>query len=177
MCARSGSSECPAGCGHKYVRKTQNVFPAMGGRTLFLIIRITSYVFGAISWKKVVVFILGASSTRLYPHPTRRAALWEGMEMSYQQDMLAEHIHSVTQFCPTLCEPMGCHLPGSSVHGISQTRILEWAAIPFSRASSRPRDWTKVSWIAGGLFIIWATSEGHVIYIYPTSAPKCSDLF
>ena len=60
MCARSGSSECPAGCGHEYVRKTQKVFPAMGGRTLFLIIQITSYGFGAISWKKVVVFILGA---------------------------------------------------------------------------------------------------------------------
>ena len=60
MCARSGSSECPAGCGHEYVRKTQKVFPAMGGRTPFLIIQITSYVFGAISWKKVVVFILGA---------------------------------------------------------------------------------------------------------------------
>ena len=41
---------------------------------------------------------------------------------------------------PTLCDPMDCSLPGSSVHGISQARILEWVAIPFSRGSSQPRD-------------------------------------
>ena len=39
------------------------------------------------------------------------------------------------QLCPTLCDPMGCSPPGSSVHGISQARILEWVAIPFSRGS------------------------------------------
>ena len=39
----------------------------------------------------------------------------------------------VAQSCPTLCNPMGCSLPGSSVHGILQARILEWAAISFSR--------------------------------------------
>ena len=46
----------------------------------------------------------------------------------------------VAQSCLTLCEPMGCSLPGSSVHGIFQARILEWVAIPFSRESSLPRD-------------------------------------
>ena len=50
-------------------------------------------------------------------------------------------------------------LPGSSVHGILQARILEWVAIPFSRGSSQPRDWTQVSWIAGDFFIIWATRK------------------
>ena len=39
----------------------------------------------------------------------------------------------VTQSCPTLCNPMDCSLPGSSVHGILQTRILEWVTMPFSR--------------------------------------------
>ena len=43
---------------------------------------------------------------------------------------------SVSQSCATLCDPMNCSLPGSSVHGISQTRILEWAAISFCRGSS-----------------------------------------
>ena len=38
----------------------------------------------------------------------------------------------VTQLCPTLCDPMGCSLPGSSVHGIFQARVLEWGAIAFS---------------------------------------------
>ena len=39
----------------------------------------------------------------------------------------------VTQSCLTLCDPMDCMLPGSSVHGILQARILEWVVIPFSR--------------------------------------------
>ena len=43
---------------------------------------------------------------------------------------------SVTKLCLTLCDPMDCSLPGSSVHGISQERILEWAAISVSRGSS-----------------------------------------
>ena len=46
----------------------------------------------------------------------------------------------VTQSCPTLCDPMDCSPPGSSVHGILQGRILEWGAISFSKGSSRPRD-------------------------------------
>ena len=51
--------------------------------------------------------------------------------------------------------------PGPSVQGISQARILEWVAIPFSRRSSRPRDQTLVSWISGGFFTVWATREAH----------------
>ena len=49
--------------------------------------------------------------------------------------------------------------PGSSVHGILQARILEWVAISFSRGSSRPRDWTQVSHIAGRRFNLWPTRE------------------
>ena len=60
----------------------------------------------------------------------------------------------VTQSCPTLCDPMDCSPPGSSVHGILQARILEWLAIPFSRGSSQPRDQTQVSCIAGGFFTV-----------------------
>ena len=44
----------------------------------------------------------------------------------------------VTQSCPTLCDPMNCSSPGSSVHGILQARVLEWVAISFSRAG---HDW------------------------------------
>ena len=51
----------------------------------------------------------------------------------------------VMQSCPTLCDPMGCSPPGSSVHGIFQAWILEWVAISFSRGSSRDR--TRVSCI------------------------------
>ena len=58
----------------------------------------------------------------------------------------------VTQLCPTLYNRMDYSLPGFSVHGILQARILEWVAIPFSRRSSRPRDQTWVSCIAGKFF-------------------------
>ena len=54
----------------------------------------------------------------------------------------------VTQSSPTLCNPMDCSLPGSSVHGILQARILEWVTIPFSRGSSQPRDHTCISWVS-----------------------------
>ena len=56
------------------------------------------------------------------------------------------------QSCPTLCNPTDCSPPGSSVHGILQVGILEWIAIPFTRGSSLPRDWTRVSYIAGRFF-------------------------
>ena len=49
--------------------------------------------------------------------------------------------------CPTLCDPMDCSPPGSSVHGIFQARILEWVVMPSSRGSSYPRDWTRVSYV------------------------------
>ena len=62
-------------------------------------------------------------------------------------EIILYSVKSVTQSCPTLCDPVGCSLPGSSVHGILQARILEWAAIPFSRGSSRPRDQTLVSYL------------------------------
>ena len=65
----------------------------------------------------------------------------------------------VTQSCLTLFDPMDYSPLGSSVHGILQARILEWVAIPFSRESDRPRDWTQVSCIAGRLFTDWATRE------------------
>ena len=60
------------------------------------------------------------------------------------------------QSCLTLCDPMDCSLPGSSVHGIPQARILEWVAISFSWGASRPRDQTCVPlcvlhWQAGYL--------------------------
>ena len=58
------------------------------------------------------------------------------------------------QSCLTLCDPLDCNPPGSSVHGISQARIMEWVSIPFSRGSSRPRDRTPVSCIAGRFFTV-----------------------
>ena len=64
----------------------------------------------------------------------------------------------VTQSCPTLCDPMDCSLSGSSVHEIFQARVLDWIVISFSRGSSRPRNRTRVSHIAGRRFTIWAAT-------------------
>ena len=64
----------------------------------------------------------------------------------------------IAQLCQTLCNPMDCSPPASSVHGILQARILEWVAISFSRGSSRPRDRIQVSHIA---FTLWTTREAH----------------
>ena len=53
-----------------------------------------------------------------------------------------------TQSCSTLCQSMNCSPPGSSDHGILQAKILQWAAISYSRGSSQPRDQTCVSCIS-----------------------------
>ena len=68
----------------------------------------------------------------------------------------------VAQSCPTLASPwtVACQAPLSKEF----STVLEWLAIPFSRGSSCPRDWTQVSGIAGGLFTVWATREAHTKY-------------
>ena len=71
-------------------------------------------------------------------------------------------VRSVTQSCLTLCNPMDCSLPGSSVHGISQARISEWVAISYSRGSSRPRDRTCVSCIGKQILYHCTTWEALV---------------
>ena len=77
----------------------------------------------------------------------------------------------VAQSCLTLCNPMDY-----TVRGILQARILEWVAYPFSRGSSRPRNWTRVSFIAGRFFTsratreaqrIWKTIEVSVVQAHP----------
>ena len=67
----------------------------------------------------------------------------------------------VTQSCLTLCDPMDYSPPGSSVHGDSPDKILEWVAILFSRGSSLARVQTQVSRITGRFFIIWAAREAQ----------------
>ena len=75
----------------------------------------------------------------------------------------------VTKLCPTLCDPIFCSPPGSSVHGILQARILESVAMPFSRGSSTPRDQTHISCVpalAGRFFT--TAPPGKCITIVPT---------
>ena len=83
--------------------------------------------------------------------PYEQLALWIILKLWLE-------LLKVTQSCPTFC-----HAMDYTVHGILQARILELVAVPFSRASSQPRDWTQVSLIAGGFFTSWATKEAHLV--------------
>ena len=67
----------------------------------------------------------------------------------------------VPKSCPTLCDPMDCNPLGSSVHGISQARILEWVAIFFSRGYSPPRDQTHISCLASRFFTTEPSGKPH----------------
>ena len=60
--------------------------------------------------------------------------------------------------------PMDCSPPGSSVHGVSQARILEWVATSFSRGSPRPRDWTQVSY-TGRQILYHLTYQGSPLFV------------
>ena len=76
-------------------------------------------------------FIIQLSHTYMSTGKTKALTRWTfgGKVMSLLFNMLA-------QLCPTLCDPMDCNPAGSSVHGILQARILEWAATPSSMRSS-----------------------------------------
>ena len=85
--------------------------------------------------------------------PLQTDYLWSeppGMPFEFLQKVKVKSLRRVW-----LCGPMDCSLPGSSIHGIFQARILDWVAISFSRGSSQPR----VSRIVGRRFTLWATRE------------------
>ena len=65
----------------------------------------------------------------------------------------------------TLYSSTDCNIPGSSVHGILQARILEWVAMPSSRGSSQSRDGTRVSCIDRQIIFCWVTREEELILI------------
>ena len=84
----------------------------------------------------------------------------------YKQHVNAYIIHiepcvSPSVMSEALYDPMDSSLPGSSVQRILRARTVELVAIPFSRGSSPPRDWTRVSCTAGRFLTIWATREAH----------------
>ena len=72
---------------------------------------------------------------------------------------VVRHLVTVSTLCLTLYDPVDCSLPCSSVHGISQARVLEWVAISLSRGPSRLRGRTCISCIGWWTFYCWATSE------------------
>ena len=127
----------------------QNSFPGQNSRQTF------SYQL-SYSYSQV-----GPSCTIYY----RKTPFWvPSQEGSSPCESESESL--VAQSCPTLCYPMDCSLPGSSVHGIFQATVLERVAISFSRGASQPRGRTQVSHIVGRHFTIWATREGHASLYY-----------
>ena len=83
------------------------------------------------------------------------------LKINYSSSFLNVNL-LVGQSHPTLCDPMDCGPPGSSVHGISQAGILEWLVISFSKGSFWTRGQTWVSCIAGRFFTIWALSNPKI---------------
>ena len=75
----------------------------------------------------------------------------------------------VAQSCLTLWDPMDCSLSGSSIHGILQAKILEWVAIPFSKGSYQPRDFTQSPALQADSLLSESPGKSHV---YPWSEVK-----
>ena len=112
---------------------------------------IISYTF--IFEKKMVLYFLACGILVPWPGIESLPPIMETLSFNPSVCVL------VTQLCPTLCDPMDCSPPDSSVHGILQARILEQVAIPFSRGSFQPKNQTQVFWIAGRFFTVSATRE------------------
>ena len=114
-----------------------------------------------------LISLLSKGLSRAFSNTTVQNHQLFGIQLLYGSTLTSIHRKKeskesqVAQSCPTLCNPMDCSLPGSSVHGIFQARIQEWVAISFSRGSSQLRDQTQVSCIVGRHFTVWATREVH----------------
>ena len=87
-------------------------------------------------------------------HEPRNAGIHQQLERAREEILLSCMCAESPQLCLTLCDPMDCSPPGSSVPGILQAGILEWIAISFSRGSYQPRDRSQVSHIAGRYFTV-----------------------
>ena len=108
-----------------------------------------------------LISLLSKGLSRVFSSTTVLKHQFLALNLLYDPTLTSLHVREleVVQSCPTLCNPMDCSLPGSSVHGIFQAIVLEWIAISFSKGSSQPRGRTWVSHIVDRRFTIWATRE------------------
>ena len=92
------------------------------------------------------------------------ASWFQNLLQNYNHQNYGTGMNVKVKSCLTLCDPMACSLPGSSVHGIFQAIVLEWIAISFfSKGSSQSRDRTQVSCIVDRRFTVWAIREVQVL--------------
>ena len=105
--------------------------------------------------------VQGTLKSLLQHHSSKASILWRSAFLMVQlshlcmttgKTMQGKKESEAAQSCLTLCDPMDYSLPGFSIHGIFQARVLEWVAISFFRGSSWPRDQTWVSLIVGRCF-------------------------
>ena len=93
-----------------------------------------------------------------YNHAEERSRMHEKMQ-NQTASGCQPNVCICAQLCLTLCDSMDCSLPGSTVHGIFQARILEWVAVSFSRGPSWPRDQTHIVCISKWILYHWVTRE------------------
>ena len=121
-------------------------------------------------WSVNLVSLCKANCLNIPPHVRCKMYI---VQFSYP--CVAEWLMcSVAKLCLNLCIPMDCSPPGSSVHGVLQTRILEWVAISFSRRSFPPWDWICTSWaflpaLAGRFFTTEAPGKPKWLVLYNNS--------
>ena len=99
---------------------------------------------------KLQVLVMDREAWHAAIHEVEKSRTWlsDWAELNWTEyNILCVDAKSL-QLCLTLCSSMDSSLPGSSVHGILQARILEWIAMPSSRGSSWSRDWTHVSYVS-----------------------------
>ena len=147
------------------------------------------WTFGCLEWRNVIFKKFGNKCSNwdiLHPviskwcmlyhqlfliwplRPFSSATLLEATLCSHMCMWLCVWARMHAQSCPALCDPMDFSWPRSSVHGISQARILEWVANSFSRGSCWSRDWTYISCIGRRILYHWATWEAPSLF-FPLS--------
>ena len=96
------------------------------------------------------------------------AVMWMDLDSVIQTEINQKNKYGMCvkliQSCPSVCDPVDCSPPGSSVHGILQARILEWVAMPSSKGSSQHWDQTLSPALAGGVFNTSATWEARNLW-------------
>ena len=114
-----------------------------------------------LNWTELRVEV--SVSIPFVPTSCHQRSFNRALSTQHRPQLPSKHIHHcvcvyvcvlAAQLC-LICDPLDCSPPGSSIHGILQARTLEWVAMPSSRGSSQPKDWTWVSCIAGGFFTLY----------------------
>ena len=122
-------------------------------------------------WFKTLAASGGGGRSESDPHTARARRDWR---KRHYCRLVCCCFCSVAKLCPTLCDPVNCSPPGSSVHGIFQARILKWVTIYFSRESSWPRNPTRVSCICRRILYHLTTREAISTLGIPILTPPGS---